>query len=174
MSPVSSAISIHFQAVDLADSTVGEDLWQYRYTVSDYVFESDTGFSLFFDPSFYRTLQSPAALINADWDILVTQPNTLLFSDNGIYDALALIDSPSLTHTFNLTFIWLGTNSPSNQFFEVYDFSFNTTESGQTQLIKSIPEPSILWLFSIGVFLFFIFQKNPAQSPTFNVHREIL
>ena len=47
---------VRFEAVDLADVVPGEDLSQWAdYIVSDYVFEVDQGFSIYFDPALYET-----------------------------------------------------------------------------------------------------------------------
>jgi len=163
MSPVSSAISIHYQAIDLADSTAGEDLWQYRYTVSDYIFAENTGFVLFFDHTLYASLQNPAPFVHADWDILVTQPIAFI-PEKGTYDALALLDSPSLINEFSLNFIWLGQSIPSSQAFELYDVDFNSLASGNTLNVNaSIPEPSTLFLLSFAL-LFGIPSLNSLEN----------
>ena len=44
-----SAAKITYEVTDLSDIIAGEDLWKYTYTVSDYVFNADNGFSIFFD-----------------------------------------------------------------------------------------------------------------------------
>ena len=155
------AAMIHYQAVDLPDAIVDEDLWQYRYTVSDHSFDSNTGFTLYFDATLYSNLQNPPPAVNTDWDLLVTQPEPLLFDEPGIYDALALIDRPSLAGSFSLTFVWLGSGMPGSQAFELYDAAFNSIVSGSTVHQPSpIPAPPALWLFGVGLFLFFSQRKT--------------
>jgi hypothetical protein len=164
--PVQAAL-IQYQAIDLSDTTVGEDLWQYHYTVSDHTFTANTGFTLYFDSVLYSNLQDPPPVVNSDWDILVTQPAPL-FSDEGSYDALALASFPSLTDTFSLTFIWSGQQTPASQAFEIYDADFNIIASGQTQLKQStVPAPSAFWLLISGFELLAQVRLNSATSLPF-------
>ena len=72
-----STANIHYQATDLTDITAGEDLWQYQYTVSEHTFAANTGFTLYFDPALYSSLQDPPPIVNSDWDILVTPPDPI-------------------------------------------------------------------------------------------------
>ena len=53
------AISITYEALDLTDTTSGEDLWQYTYSVDDATFNQGFGFSIFFDLTRYTKLQDP-------------------------------------------------------------------------------------------------------------------
>ena len=164
--PVQAAL-IQYQSIDLPDTTLGEDLWQYQYTVSDHTFATNTGFTLYFDSALYSNLQDPPPVVNSDWDILVTQP-TPLFSDEGSYDAFALASFPSLTDTFSLTFIWSGLQTPGSQAFEIYDENFNVIVSGQTQLkLSTVPAPSPFWLLLSGFGLLAQARLNPATSHPF-------
>ncbi len=86
-------IVVRFEAVDLADVVPGEDLWQYQYVVSDYVFEVDQGFSIYFDPALYANLQDSLE-VNADWDVIAVQPDPALPAD-GFFDALCPRPRPS-------------------------------------------------------------------------------
>jgi len=142
---------ITYEAQDLTDTTVGEDLWQYTYNVSDHNFSADTGFSIYFDYTLYNDIQDPAPSVNADWDILTLQPD-LFLPDDGIYDAYALIDNASLADSFIVNFVWLGRNIPTSQAFELYDSSFNVIESGFTNsAIAPVPEPQGIFLIGIGI-----------------------
>jgi len=146
-----NSATISYDATDLTDTVMGEDLWRYSYTVSDHVFDIDNGFSIFFDYTNYSNLQDPAPLVNADWDILVLQPDSSL-PDDGIYDALALLNAPSLLDAFTLDFVWLGVGTPGSQLFEVYDDSFNIISSGNTIAnVSNVPEPATIFLFSFGL-----------------------
>ena len=145
------AATITYKAIDLADTTVGEDLWQYKYTVKDHVFPAGNGFSIFFDSSIYGSLQNPAPFVNPNWDILVLQPDDQLLAD-GIYDALALVNNPSLTDIFTLTFVWRGLGTPSFQRFEIYDTSFNIIENGNTT-VSIVPVPPAFVLFGSSLLM---------------------
>jgi hypothetical protein len=139
------AITIQFQAHDLADVAVGEDLWQYEYLVSGGTFEADQGFSVYFDPLLYASLSDPQTT-NAGWDIIVVQPDPFLPS-NGFYDALAIVPGASLTNPFNVTFVWLGARGtlPGIQPLSINQFdaqgNLEILSSGETVPV-STPEPS--------------------------------
>ena len=80
--------------------------------------------------------------MNADFDLLVAQPDLALHS-NGFYDAQALRNNPSFAAPFKLRFVWLGTagTTPGAQPYTVYNADFSTQSQGQT-----VPEPSALAL----------------------------
>jgi len=143
------ATTIEFEASDLADVTAGEDLWRYSYRVSDFDFDSDFGFTIFFDYQLYGPLRA-AGLVPADWDVLLIQAD-LALPDDGFYDALALSDNASLADSFAMTFVWLGPGSPGAQPFEVYGPGFETLETGTT---APIPEPTTALLILVGLLLF--------------------
>ena len=106
------------------------------------------------------SLEDPASFVNSDWDILVLQPDTFL-PDNGVYDALALINNPSLLDTFSLSFVWLGTGTPGSQSFELYDNTFNVIETGVTRTNgTNVPEPTTIFLLGSGILAFFGSKKK--------------
>ncbi len=148
-----SAISITYTATNLPDSTVGDDLWQYTYLVEDNEFAVDNGFSILFDHTKYSQLENPAPTVNADWDILTLEPDPLL-PDDGVYDALSLVNSPSLSDVFSLNFIWSGVGTPESQPFELFDDSFAIITTGNTALesgvVSNVPLPATILLFGSG------------------------
>jgi hypothetical protein len=118
-----AAVTITFEAADLADVTAGEDLWSYTYVVSDFGHGADTAFETLFGTTLYRGLQDPAPAVNDDWSILTLQPDPGI-PDPGRYSALALFGAPSLADAFTLTFVWLGGagTTPGSQPFEINQF----------------------------------------------------
>lgn len=138
LTPVAQTATIVFTATNLADTTPGEDLWQYQYSVSDLALNAGQGFSIFFDLSLYTHLQSPPPAVNTGWDLLTIQPDLALASD-GFFDALALQAAASLANPFTLTFVWLGTGTPGSQSFTIYDASFSTIAQGATISANSSP-----------------------------------
>lgn len=143
----SHAIQIVYEATDLTDVIPGQDLWQYSYTVSDYSFYMDYGFTIWFDYALYSDLEDPPPFVNIEWDPIVWQPD-INIPDDGAYDALALVDGASLADPFIVSFVWLGTGIPGSQPFDVYDPSFTTIESGVT---APVPEPSTVLLIGSGL-----------------------
>ncbi len=128
------ATTIEYEVTNLPDTTSGEDLWQYTYRVSNYTFTAGHGFTIYFDQTRYKNIESPPAVVNEDWDIMVWQPD-IAIPDFGAYDALAVTsedDGASLTDAFTVSFIWTGNGTPGPQQFEICDSNFNTLESAQT------------------------------------------
>ena len=134
----SIAVTFRFAVVDLADTTPGQDLWEYSYQVSGHTLTAGQGFTIFFDLSLYTLLQNPPPFVNADFDLLTVQPDLALHS-NGFYDALALRNNPSFADPFKLRFVWLGTvgTTPGAQPYTVYNADFSTQSQGQTRMALS-------------------------------------
>ena len=149
--PPGIAVTFRFEVVDLADTTPGQDLWEYSYQVSGLTLTTGQGFTIFFDLSLYTLLQNPPPFVNTDWSLLTVQPDLALHS-NGFYDALALRNNPSLADLFKVRFVWLGTGgtTPGAQPYTVYNADFSTQSQGQT---TNVPEPSTLALLLAAIAL---------------------
>ena len=141
-----AATRIAYLATDLPD-TGPEDLWQLEYVVSQRTFGAGFGFSILFPPEDAAGLAPVASGVEADWDVLVLQPEPLLASA-GRYDAQARSDGASLLLSFVVRFFWSGAGDPGAQAFEVYDPSFAVVETGQT---VPVPEPGTALLLALGV-----------------------
>ncbi len=148
---LAQAITINYTVTDIVDTTPGEDLWEYSYSVSDNIFNMDDGFTVYFDVGLYDLLDPAPTAPNVDWDVLSWDPDPIL-PDDGAYDALSLVDNASTSDLFTISFVWQGAGTPGSQFFEVYDPSFNITESGFTTASSApIPEPATVVLLGIGL-----------------------
>lgn len=146
MSPLgASATTIHFEAVDVPDTVIGEDLWEYRYRVEDFTFDEGFGFSIFFDHVSFTKLASAPEAPNASWDVLTLQPD-LSLPDDGLYDALSVANPATLEDPFTISFVWLGQEAPGAQPFVIYEPGFATLETGTT-----VPEPTTTLLIAIGL-----------------------
>ena len=148
-SPPGRGATILFTASDVADTTPGQDLWQYSYTPGGFTFAAGQGFTVVFDRTLFTLLQSPPPFVNADWDPLTLQPDLALGS-NGFYDAQAVRNNPSIADPFKLRFVWLGPGgtTPGAQPYTVYNADFTTQSQGQT-----VPEPSpMLLVLAVAVF----------------------
>lgn len=154
-----SAATITYKAVDLPDLVVGEDLWQYDYRITNFAFNINQGFTIYFDENFYKNLDISFHTVNSDWDVLLFQPD-LNIPAAGAYDAIALVDNASLGDFFSIDFVFTGSGSPTSQPFDIYQTDsqglfLGLLESDFTiALINSIPEPNPLPLILIGISTF--------------------
>ena len=155
----SRAAAITYIATNVADTTPGQDLWEYTYRVSLANFASGEGFTVNFDRNLYALLQSPPPIVNADWDIITIQPD-LALNSNGFYDALALRNSASLTDPFKVRFVWRGSGNPGPQSFSVHDRNFAVVSQGQT---AAVPEPSTR-LFMVGISAAMLLSRRTGPS----------
>ena len=75
--------TVQYEATDLADTTPGQDLWQYTYSVSGFSFQTNQGFSVFFDDQLYRNLQNPRPNSSPDWSVITVQTRWLPRNERG-------------------------------------------------------------------------------------------
>ena len=148
------AATISFQATDLPDRLPGEDLYRYVYLLSDFPHPAGHGFSVVFDYLLYASLEAPPPTVGSDWDVLSIQPD-LAVPDDGLFDALALVNAPATLTGFTIEFVWLGEGVPDSQPFVIYDSAFTTIESGLTVAAPAVPvpEPASWLLLSLGALL---------------------
>jgi hypothetical protein len=161
---------IQYQATNLTDTTPGQDLWKYTYTLSYATAEQflqNQAFAITFDLDLYGSLQDPPPAVSG-WETFVFQPNIdpdPAFNFDGEYDARTLVDNPSIANSFSLAFIWLGGTgtTPGSQPFTLYQFAFDTDlndwiatdtlGSGQTVVANNtvVPEPATSLLLASGL-----------------------
>jgi len=157
LSSALASAGVTYTVTDLPDTTPGQDLWRYHYSISGPLTASNAINVLFSPPASYSNLlvtgstsgisplvAQPDPALPADGMLTVTALNTLLATD---------------VETVDLDFVWLGgpTAAPGSQAYEVLDDSFNTVSSGQTQLAgtqpgpQPVPEPGPLALITAAL-----------------------
>jgi hypothetical protein len=148
-----AAASIAYEAVDLPDAGAAGDLWELRFLPSGLPLQANRGFSIFFDPGLYGSIEDPPPQPSPDWDALVLQPDPALPAD-GLYDALALSGDAAEDALFVTRLVWLGgAPGPAPQPFTVNEFDAQgnlvaVLEMGETVLV---PEPGTLALAAAGL-----------------------
>jgi hypothetical protein len=150
MAVESQAATIQFTASDLADTTSGEDLWQYAYTVTG-TFAAFTGFEILFDPTQFGALQEPGSGVPG-WLTTVIQPDPGLPAE-GLLTAAVDAPDPSVSPAgpFLLNVVWLGNGAPGTQAFHEFDDAFNVTFSGTTTGASAVPLPAAGLLLGTGL-----------------------
>jgi hypothetical protein len=150
--------AIRYEASNLSDTTPGEDLWRYTYTVTGFTFQTNQGFSIFFDHGLYADLENPPPVVNADWSVITVQPDILL-RQPGFYDGQALRSDPSVTDRFTTSFVWLGEGEPGSQPFVLYNSDFSDRFSGIT-----VPEPDVVWLMALSFASFALAKRQMRRA----------
>ena len=138
-----------YDVVDLVDVTPGQDLWEYTYYLSGFTFQTNQGFSIFFDYQSYANLTNARPSLNAAWSVLAVQPDVLLRAD-GYLDGLALVNGPAYAGPFQVVVTWRGQGTPGAQPFYTYNSNFTPTFTGSTTVV---PEPGSIFLTSLGFLL---------------------
>lgn len=149
VAPPVSAQGIRYVATNLTDVNPGQDLWEYSYFIGGYNFQTNQGFTVYFDPQLYSQLQNPRPSLSPIWNTIVVQADTVLHQP-GFFDGLALVNSPSTTSPFQVAFVWLGQGAPPEQAFEFYGNNFQTLFTGTTV----VPEPRGFILAGVGGLIF--------------------
>ncbi len=130
------ALTIHALPTDLPDTVPGIDRWQVAYTLDlgGSTFSSNQGFTIYFSSGLYSNLNTTSS--PSGWDVLTLQPETILIALDGLLDALALVDNPSVSTPFVVEFDWLASGSPKSQLFELYSLQtgFQLTGTGSTHV----------------------------------------
>lgn len=89
------ALSINANLTNLADSVLGQDLWNASFTLSSGVFQANEGFTIYFNSLDYSNISAPLLPVPPGWDVLSIQPDPPL-SAPSFLDGLALVNSPTL------------------------------------------------------------------------------
>lgn len=140
-----AALEIQYE-VELEDGGPGPTpLWRYTFTLSSASFRAGEGFTVLFHPEECETVFAPSSA-SPDWDVLALAPDPLL-PDFGIFDALALVDSPDTRVSFAVLAAFTGGGTPGSQPFVHYASDFSPLATGTT-VPAGVPEPGGLLLFA--------------------------
>jgi hypothetical protein len=143
--------SSHGAVVMTASPThVAGFVYRYDISLSEFVTGAGTGFTLYFPLANVVALSNPVA--SGDWDVLVFDPDSPPGA-NGAYDALALVNTPSLTG-FSVDATLTGGTPPLGLTFEIYQLSpFLILETGTTLPAAGaeIPEPATTTLTGLAL-----------------------
>lgn len=143
------AIPIDYELVDL-----GNNRYQYNYTINNETTLGLDGFSIFFDPALYTNLLIENA--SANWDTLIYEPDSS-FGLEGALESIA-IGTPLAPGDnlpgFSVSFDWLGGNVFGGQNFEFFDsVTFDSVLIGSTAILNNsgtVPVPTTLALLFLG------------------------
>jgi hypothetical protein len=87
-------------------------LWEYSYFFSGFNFQTNQGFSVYFDATSYTDLQNVRPSGSPDWNLIAVQRDVLLQAP-GYLDGLALVNAPAFQGPFQVAFVWLGWAFPA-------------------------------------------------------------
>lgn len=165
------AVSVQYELTPLGGSN-----YRYVYTVSnDGSLGSGASVELFdvmFDPALYLesslVISTPASP-GSSWDeiFLVSAPGV-----PAAYDAMALaggIPVGAALGGFSVDFAWIGTGTPGNQPFAIYDpGSFALLAEGMTGNLAAVPVPAAAWLLGSGIAAMLGFCRQRKHRPSEN------
>lgn len=135
-------------SVQYSVTNLGSGTWEYDYTLQG-SFLANWGVAVYFPTPGYGEPITDLGTGGSDWTTFAFQPDPSIPAP-GEFDVVALIDNPSLTSMFGVTFLWSQPGMPGAQAFDLFDFT-NGAElisSGTTSpAAPAVPEPSSLLLF---------------------------
>ncbi len=142
-----SALTISFTAVNLANTSPGQDLWRYQYTLNGAVSQFDV-IRLSFDDQLYGTLSNGQPSTSTS---LQVQP--LLQPATGIDGSFALrVIGPSTVYSdrsgVSVDVVWKGVGTPGAQPFALLSQSGATLLTGTT---STVPEPTGTAMMALGL-----------------------
>jgi hypothetical protein len=148
---VADGVSVQFTAINLGSGT-----WQYDYTLQG-SFSANWGVAIYFPtPDYAGGSITDLGTGSSDWLTFPLQADPTLPAP-GEYDIDALVDNPSLSSVFDVTFQWNGTGTPGTQAFNLYDFSNGAvllSSGNTTAAVGAVPEPTPLLLMLFAGFAY--------------------
>jgi len=156
LSSALASAGVSYTVTDLPDTTPGQDLWRYQYSIGGPL-AAFNAINLLFAPTDYSDLSviGSTARVSA----LAAQPDPTFPADGMLtVTALNLLLATDV-ETVDLDFIWLGGTgrAPGAQDYQVLDENFIEVGSARTRLTGTqggpqvVPEPSPLALLAAAV-----------------------
>src|ERR1035437_961370 len=108
-------------SVQYTVTNLGSGTWEYGYTLQG-SFLANWDAAVYFPTPDYGGPLTDLGTGGSDWTTFAFQPDPSIPAP-GEFDMLALIDNPSLTPVFDVTFLWNEPGTPGAQAFDLYDFS---------------------------------------------------
>ena len=136
-----NALTIEYQAINLANTTPGQDLWRYTYKISGYTFAVNEGLDIYFSQTLYGALSNPQPMLGPQW---FASSSTVIDPGGApqIYDVITVVPNPSLDVVFSVDFVWLGQGTPGSQPFDAYrtiNGGLGVFDAGRT-VATTVPE----------------------------------
>lgn len=139
---IADGISVQYTTINLGSST-----WQYNYTLQG-SFLANWGVAIYFPTPAYGEPITDLGTGGLDWLSFAFQPDPSIPAP-GEFDIVALIDNPSLSSMFSVTFQWNQTGTPGTQAFDLFDFTNGAellASGNTTAAATAVAEPSSLTL----------------------------
>lgn len=163
-----NALTISFTATNLADTTPGQDLWRYSYTLNGAVSQFDV-FTFTFDDLLYGTLSNPQPGTSASLQVQpLVQPATPTDGTFGVRVSQAPVGGSYVNRTgVAIDFVWKGVGTPSAQPFTLFNSSGTVLQTGTT---APVPEPGTYAMMAIGLLLLAARRYSKRADP---VHQAV-
>jgi PEP-CTERM motif len=157
---VVAEVMVVYTVQDVADTTPGEDRWQYDYQVSGHDFLAGESLVVYFDFGAFEDI-TPLTSPGPGWGLDPVDPDKFL--GPGLLVATAPAAGGASPLAFAVQFNWLQPGQPRDQAFDLFgpEPDYTVLASGRT---APIPEPSTVLLLAIGVVLLPIAFRKRAPS----------
>jgi hypothetical protein len=137
------AVQIGYNATDLPDTTVGQDLWQMDYQLSG-SFAPLEGVEIEFAPDTFALISLVPGPYSDVFDSLVVQPLPAIAAP-GLLQLTALRAVVEEGFSFQALVVRVGA-APGAQTYKVFDTDFNPIAPEVRVTVAGIPEPATAWL----------------------------